>query len=164
MSLSLWHLFMQHWFFMWQIISVGDNISLWQYHYTCNKKLPPLTRNFFFQQQRWIFYSLVSFQSKGNKLGLSWAKLSTTWDWILLCRFVGLIEKIWFSRFCLVTLFNRFGFIPQVKIWFSTFELVYWVRQIGRVKFYQLSKQKTNIAFHTIKFRLLVLEISQKIS
>ena len=74
-----------------------------------------------------------------NKLGLSWAKLSSSWDWTLIvCRFgfsgfsfyfIGLIEKIWFGilgslhfkhfamlhRFNFVDFFCRLGLVDMVQ-------------------------------------------------
>ena len=58
-----------------------------------------------------------------------WVSLDLVlYNWLRGFSFVVLIEKIWFSRFSMVTLLNRFGFIPQVKIWLSTVELVYLIQ------------------------------------
>ena len=43
-------------FFMWQIISVGENILIWQYYYSYHKKVPRLSRNLFLQHQRLFYY------------------------------------------------------------------------------------------------------------
>ena len=55
-----------------------------------------------------------------------WVSLDLVlYNWLRGFSFVVLIEKIWFSRFGLVTLFDRFASISKVQIWISTFELVY---------------------------------------
>ena len=75
-----------------------------------------------------------------------------------------------FDQTSLVNWLNKFGLIPKEKFdsvdlvwydWSVNLGLVYWGWYL--VKLYHLSKPKTNFAFHTIKVRPALVDLSQKI-
>ena len=67
-----------------------------------------------------------------NKLGLCWAKLSSSWDWTLLQFYIDLVLldivlQNWFGRFCFVD-FNE-------NIWFGKFGSLQSNNLLGRFIF-----------------------------